>query len=69
MTVLVGTLATGSAAFAAVDPDAHHVEGKLGERRFTAFPAPYTCEADARNALAAAGAINITDVRRKAVGA
>ncbi len=42
--------------WAAIDPAVHHVEGRVAERRFSAFLAPFKSREDAEAALTAAGA-------------
>ncbi len=42
--------------WAAIDPAAHHVEGRVAERRFSAFLAPFKSHEEAVAALLAAGA-------------
>ena len=42
--------------YAAIDPRAHHVVGRVAGRRFGAFLAPFPDEALAKAALNAAGA-------------
>ena len=56
---LIGKLPDGGLAWAAVDPNAHHLQPRVGERRFTAYLAPYPTEEAARQALVAAGAVDI----------
>ena len=41
--------------FAVVDPAAHHVEGHIAERRFSAWMSPFRRVEDAEAALVAAG--------------
>ncbi len=43
--------------FAAVVPEVHHVEGKVGTGKLAALLAPYRSEEDAREALKGAGAV------------
>jgi hypothetical protein len=43
--------------WAAVDPNCHHLEGKVEELRFSAFLCPFRSDDDARAALTAAGAL------------
>jgi hypothetical protein len=43
--------------WAAIDPEAHHLNGRVCERRFAAFCAPFRTEAEASEALLAAGAV------------
>lgn len=43
--------------WACVDPEAHEGEGRVAERRFVAFLAPFKSEEDAAEALIAAGAV------------
>lgn len=43
--------------WAAVDPDAPHPNGRVAERRFVAFMAPFASDEDAAEALVAAGAV------------
>lgn len=57
---MAGEIVTGwhphrGSLFAAIDPKAHHVEGRLAERRFSAFLSPFRCEGEALSALAKAG--------------
>lgn len=42
--------------WASIDEQAHHLQGRVCERRFAAYCAPYLTEADARAALIEAGA-------------
>lgn len=46
--------------YAVADERAHHVEGRVAERRFCAFLAPFRSSQEARAALIAAGAERIT---------
>lgn len=55
----IGKLPDGSERWAAIDTSAHHLEARMGERRFGAYLAPFTNEVAARAALIAAGAVNI----------
>lgn len=41
--------------FAVVDPSAHHVTGKVAERKFGAWMSPFRSTEDAEAALIAAG--------------
>lgn len=41
--------------WAAVDPETHHLTGRVCERRFAAFCAPFPSEAEAAKALLEAG--------------
>src|SRR5688572_16766252 len=43
--------------FAAVDPEAHHVQGAVAQTRLSAFVAPFLSEQAACEALLAAGAV------------
>lgn len=43
--------------WAAVDPDAHHLDGRVCDRRFSAFLAPFRTEEEAAAALLKAGGI------------
>lgn len=43
--------------WAAVDPAAHHSEGRVAELRFSAFLTPFRGVEEARAALIAAGAV------------
>jgi hypothetical protein len=45
--------------WASFDELAHHLQGRVCERRFAAYCAPYKSEDEARQALIAAGAKNI----------
>jgi hypothetical protein len=42
--------------WAAVDASTHHLEGRIAERRFAAFLAPFSSVPEAEAALTAAGA-------------
>jgi hypothetical protein len=42
--------------WAAVDPNMHHLQSAIGERRFAAYLSPFRDEDSARAALIAAGA-------------
>ena len=64
-TFLIATLADGAERWAAIDPYAHHLEARIGERRFAAYLAPFATEEAAREALIAAGAEHITIEARK----
>lgn len=67
-TFLIGTLPTGEKLWAAVDSAAHHLQPRIGERRFVAYLAPYPNEAAARHALEAEGALVIEPEVRKRRG-
>ena len=54
--IIAGKLPDAGNLFAAVDGSAHHVEAKVGETRFAALLAPFRTDAEAKAALAAAGA-------------
>lgn len=41
--------------WAAIDEGSHHLEGRIAERRFTAFLAPFRSRREAEAALTAAG--------------
>ncbi|MEO8455256.1 MAG: hypothetical protein ABI454_08850 [Sphingomicrobium sp.] len=43
--------------WAAVDPDAHHLSGRVCQRRFAAYLAPFRSEEEALQVLLAAGAV------------
>ena len=43
------------ALWAAIDERTHHLEGRIAERRFTAFLAPFKSREEAEAALIAAG--------------
>jgi len=43
--------------FAAIDPEAHHVEGRIAQTRLGAFVAPFRDEQAACEALLAAGGV------------
>lgn len=43
--------------WAAIDPNAHHLQGRVAERRFSAFLAPFKSRAEAEAALLAAGCL------------
>lgn len=43
--------------FAAIDPTAHHVGGRVAQTRLGAFVAPFHSEQDAFEALLAVGAV------------
>ena len=62
---LIGRLATGDLRWAAIDQSAHHLEGRIADRRFGAYLAPFRSEEDATTALIAAGAVNIETEQRK----
>jgi hypothetical protein len=47
--------------WAGIDPDAHHLAGRVCERKFTAFLAPFRTEEDALAALLEAGGVLDTD--------
>lgn len=42
---------TSHSLWAGIDEDAHHIDGRVCERRFPAYCAPFTSEAQAREAL------------------
>jgi hypothetical protein len=67
-TMLQGERPAGGTLFAAVDPSAHHVEGKTGDSRFAALLTPFRSEAEAKGALAAAGAQAANTVPAKRAG-
>lgn len=56
--IITGEHPAKGTLYAAIDERAHHVVGRVAERRFGAFLAPFSCETDARAALAAEGACN-----------
>lgn len=41
--------------WAAVDPETHHTEGRVAERRFAAFLSPFKSRSEAEAALIASG--------------
>jgi hypothetical protein len=43
--------------WAAIDPDAHHLSSRVAQRRFVAFMSPFRNEAEAAQALLAAGGV------------
>jgi hypothetical protein len=43
--------------WAAIDPDSHHLDGRVCERRFGAYLAPFRTEEDAAEALLSVGAV------------
>lgn len=43
--------------WAAIDPDVHHLTGRICERRFSAYTAPFRTENEAAAALLDAGAV------------
>ena len=53
---VTGTNADGATLWAGVDPTVHHIEGRVAERRFGAFLAPFRTIEAAEAALIAAGA-------------
>lgn len=53
---LIGRGKDGSELWASIDPDAHHLEAAIAERRFGAYLRPFRDEQSARDALIAAGA-------------
>lgn len=53
---LTGTHPEHGRLWAAVDPLAHHLTGRVSERRFAAFCAPFKSEKEAAAALQKAGA-------------
>lgn len=55
-TFLVASLANGEVRWAAIDPCARHLEGRVCDRRFPAYCAPFVQEAEARQALLEVGA-------------
>jgi hypothetical protein len=59
---LTGTHPKHGKLWAAIDPDAHHLTGRVCERRFGAFCAPFRSEAEGAEALIEAGAT--LDVRK-----
>lgn len=69
-TFLVASLANGEVRWAAIDPYARHPEGRVCERRFPAYCAPFVQEVDARQALLEAGAEpeSIAEERRQRRG-
>lgn len=57
MKYLIGEHPSGSTFYAAIDPSAHHVEGRIGQRKFHAFMSPFKTEQEAAIALLEAGAM------------
>lgn len=51
--------------WAAVDPQAHHLTGRVCERRFAAFLAPFRNEEEAAAALLQAGGVLDVEQPRK----
>jgi hypothetical protein len=49
--------ANGRGLWAGVDPDTHHLEGRVSERRFGAYLAPFKTEEEAAAALLEAGGV------------
>lgn len=45
------------ALWAGIDPDSHHLEGRVCERKFAAYCAPFKTEKDAIAALLEAGGV------------
>lgn len=43
--------------WAAIDPDSHHLVGRVCERRFSAYHAPFISEEEAAAALLEAGGV------------
>lgn len=62
--VLQARKPTGEIAYAAVDPAAHHVEGAIADRRFSAFLTPFRCLEDATTALMASGGVDVRPADR-----
>lgn len=62
---LIGLLPSGEQRWAAIDPNAHHLEAEVAERRFGAYLKPFRSEDEARAALNAAGAEEIALEPRK----
>lgn len=56
---LVGVLANGEQRWASIDTTAHHVQAEVAERRFGAYLRPFRDELSAREALRAAGALDV----------
>lgn len=54
---IVGTHPTLGTLWAAIDEGAHHLEGRVAERRFPAFLAPFRSRQEAEAALVKAGAV------------
>lgn len=52
--------------WAAIDEDVHHLTGRVAERRFAAFLAPFKSEAEAAAALIDAGAVLDVEPKRRA---
>ncbi|MBV9528202.1 hypothetical protein [Sphingomonas sp.] len=53
---LTGTHPQHGKLWAAIDPGAHHLTGRVGERKFVAYLAPFRSEEEAAAALLEAGA-------------
>lgn len=49
--------ANGKALWAAIDPDSHHLTGRVCDRKFPAFCAPFPSEQAAVAALLEAGGV------------
>jgi hypothetical protein len=54
--IIIGHHPERGKLFAAVDASVHHVDGRIAERRFAAFLAPFVSTSEAKAALVAAGA-------------
>lgn len=61
---LIGDHPQRGALWAAVDPGARFLKPEVSNRRFSAYLAPFTNEADARAALIAAGAMHVEAEQR-----
>ena len=67
-TFLIGTHPERGQLWVAIDANAHHLQPRVGERRFAAYLAPYPNEEAARRALIGAGAQSIEPEVRKRRG-
>ena len=56
---LIGKLPTGEERWAAIDPNTHHLEAGVAERRFGAYLKPFADEGEAHRALIEAGAVDV----------
>jgi hypothetical protein len=66
---LIGRHPARGLLWVAVDPKVNFLEPQITESRFAAYLAPYTSEEAAREALIAAGAVNIEAEQGKRRGA
>lgn len=62
---LIGKHPQHGLIWASIDPVAHHLQPRVGERRFAAYLAPFPNQEAAKRALMAAGATQVMLEERK----